>query len=120
MEELYWITRLDGINALFCVLAAGTGLVGLVMFACSIDDDSDCAQGIRKILKRYFIPIFVIGILGCIFVPRTKEALIIYGVGGTIDYVKQDSTARQLPHKTIIALDKFLDTITEDKDNQNK
>ena len=118
MEELYWITRLDGINTLFCVLAAGTGMVSLVMFACSIGDDSDFAQEIRGILKRYFIPIFVIGILGCIFVPRTKEAYIIYGVGGTIDYVKQDSTARQLPHKAIIALDKFLDTTTED--NQNK
>ena len=118
MEELYWITRLDGINTLFFVLAGVTGAFGSIMFACSIDDDSDLARGIRSILKRYFIPIFVIGILGCIFVPRTKEAYIIYGVGGTIDYVKQDSTARQLPHKAIIALDKFLDTTTED--NQNK
>ena len=37
---------------------------------------------------------------------RKNDALLIYGVGGTIDYVKSNKTAKQLPDKCIKALDK--------------
>lgn len=49
------------------------------------------------------------------FVPTTKQALIIYGVGGTIDYVKSCNKAKQLPDKAIIALDKYLESINEEE-----
>jgi hypothetical protein len=48
-------------------------------------------------------------------VPTTNQALIIYGVGGTIDYVKNSDKAKQLPEKAIMALDKYLESINEDK-----
>lgn len=49
-----------------------------------------------------------------IFIPTTNEALLIYGVGGTIDYVKSNKTAKQLPDKCIKALDKWADNINEE------
>ena len=51
-----------------------------------------------------------------VFTPTTKQALLIYGVGGTIDYIQANPTAKQLPDKCINALDKWVDTWnTEEK-----
>ena len=50
------------------------------------------------------------------FVPTTKEALLIYGVGSTIDYVNGNETIKSLPDKAINALDKYLDSLNKDKD----
>ena len=49
----------------------------------------------------------------------TNEALMIYCVGGTIDYVKSNKTAKQLPDKCIKALDKWVDNLNEEK-QENK
>ena len=35
--------------------------------------------------------------------------LLIYGVGGTIDYIRKNDTAKQLPDKCIKVLDCFAD-----------
>lgn len=35
--------------------------------------------------------------------------LMIYGVDGTIEYLESNETAKQLPDKSIEALDKLLD-----------
>ena len=44
-----------------------------------------------------------------------KEALAIYGVGGTIDYIKSNDKAEQIPDKAVDALIKWLDTEQEDE-----
>ena len=50
---------------------------------------------------------------------RKNDALLIYGVGGTIDYVKLNNTAKQLPDKCIKAFDKWVDNLNEEK-QENK
>lgn len=79
------------------------------MYAVSFGDN-DFGAYFKTIHKRFAI-LALVGILGVIFVPTTKEALVIYGVGGTIDYVKQDTVVQKLPQKAIIALDKYLESI---------
>jgi hypothetical protein len=65
---------------------------------------------------RWSVPITIIAALMFLFVPTTKEALVIYGVGGTVDYLKENPTAKQLPDKCVKALDKWVDTWnTEEK-----
>ena len=44
---------------------------------------------------------------------------MIYGIGGTIDYIKSNETAKQLPDKCIKALDKLVDNLNEKK-QENK
>lgn len=51
----------------------------------------------------------VIAAMASIFIPSTKEMLLIYGVGGTIDYIRKNDTAKQLPDKCIKVLDCFAD-----------
>lgn len=41
---------------------------------------------------------------------------MIYGVGGTIDYIKENHTAKQLPDKYIKILNKWTDKQLKEND----
>ena len=74
-------------------------------------------KGATKALKISLVAC-IISIIGIMFVPTTREALLIWGVGGTIDYIKENPTAKQIPDKCVKALDKWVDSFTkEDKDS---
>lgn len=71
------------------------------------------------LVDKYSIFVFVFGTIMAIFIPSTKNLLIIYGVGGTIDYLKDNKDANKIPDKCIKALDKYLDdALTEDKNKE--
>ena len=73
-----------------------------------------------KSVLKYSVPTAILSSILIVFVPTTKEALLIYGVGGTWDYIKQSPTAKQLPDKCITALDKWVDSLTKEESNSNK
>lgn len=133
MNEIYWITRLDGINAVALIAA----IISLITFAVSIVGFSivkgelsyynrreseykgryqgEIAEwnGYKitwKNILKISVPILVLSVITKIFVPTTNEAFVIYGVGGTIDYVKSNPVAKQLPDKCVNALDKWVDS----------
>lgn len=121
MEEIYWITRLNGINVFLNVIT----VFGIVFTVISIggyiftkNDDcvDDCWKKFWIKLFKYCFPATIIVTLLFIFTPTTKEAFMIWGVGGTIDYVKSNETAKQLPDKCIEALDKWVESLNEDKE----
>ena len=120
MNELYWITRCDGICTvaiIFLVLSAIALSLALLGYFVG-EDEKD-----KKITKKVFkisIPIFTVSMLLVVFVPTTKEALLIYGVGGTMDYVKSNPTAKKLPDKCINALDKWVDSFYSEKNDSTK
>lgn len=94
-----------------CLIAAGTAY-------CDGEDKiyKQTLVGARKTV----IP-FIISMLLFIFVPTKKDALLIWGVGGTIDYIKSNDTAKQLPDKCIQVLDKFVDEyMLNEEDNKEK
>lgn len=119
MEEIYWITRLGNIQGLFVALTAISVIFILIFFMALIINISggDSTEYQIKAIKRT-IPVLIISILGIVFTPTTKEALMIWGVGGTIDYVKSNETAKQLPDKCIEALDKWVDSLNEKENNR--
>lgn len=118
MSELYWITVLGRISCITGILSV-VSFVALVVLivACIIAYFDDCtntedfkkAAKITKIVGIFAISITVLEI----FVPSTKQALLIYGVGGTVDYIRQNPTAKQLPDKCIKVLDKWADSQLE-------
>lgn len=121
MNEMYWVTRFDGILTAIIIPMIILLIVAAIHFFASCDygyfDDDD-----RKVLRKRAAICGSIGIFLLIaqaFVPTTKQALIIYGVGGTIDYIKSNDTAKQLPDKAIIALDKYLESINEENSKQH-
>ena len=79
-------------------------------------------QTLIRYFKRCGIATFALIFIN-VFIPTKNDALLIYGVGGTIDYIKSNDTAKQLPDKCIKALDKWADSLNEDnnqKENDNE
>lgn len=115
MNEIYWITRLDGIQAFFaiCTILLIMAIVILFINILASDDEDQRAKS-QKWLKKLFcsLPFFI---LTLIFIPSTKDALLIYGLGGSIDYIKGNDTAKKLPEKAVMALDKYLEELSKDK-----
>lgn len=121
MSELYWLGILGNLHdacvalaflAVFAILAVGFWLL------MSYDDGDEPSPSFKKLFK-YSIFTFVFGTFMAIFIPSTKNLLIIYGVGGTIDYLKENKDAQKIPDKCVKALDKYLDdALTEDKDKE--
>lgn len=117
MSEIYWITRFGPINTCATVFLILSAIVTTFFIICVIiaiaDDDEDKEElNLFKKCLKFSVPILVVCILIKILVPTTKEALLIYGVGGTIDYIKANPTAKQLPDKCVNALDKWVDSWT--------
>lgn len=121
MNEIYWLTRLDDLKTLigftiaFAVtaLSFGIGTMGF-NFDRYYDDEKLKYRMGKKITIISSIIIFVFSIGTC-FIPNTNEAYMIYGLGGTIDYIKSNDVAKQLPDKCIIALDKYLEDIVDEQ-----
>lgn len=103
MTEIYWLTRLDAV----CIVSL------TVFFVCTIwgvayillSNDS-----IRDVITRikWLIVADVLALLSLLFVPDTKDALVIYGLGSTKDWIESNEKAKEIPQKAIDALDKYL------------
>lgn len=118
MSEIYWISRLDYICNLFIALSIIFGtivVVGGFTLVVLNRSDNDYPT-ILKIVKRSIL-ILGFSLLGVIFLPNTKQAYMIWGLGGTIDYIKSNETVQKLPDKTIQCLDKFLDKYLNEEDS---
>lgn len=134
MNEIYWITRLDAICNFLNTIAVLSFVISVVIGAFAMYNRfavDECLEGGEyyncymqrfKIFLNYFkrsiIVTLVLTVIN-IFIPTKNDALLIYGVGGTIDYVKSNKTAKQLPDKCIKALDKWVDNLNEEK-QENK
>ena len=140
MSEIYWITRLTCICDFLTAVAVISFLISALMavFAmCNKFEANDYEKGGEnwnyymqrfKMCLSYFKRFIFVTIVACfinLFIPTTNEALMIYGVGGTIDYVKSNETAKQLPDKYIKALNKWAENLTKEEnqkqnDNESK
>ena len=128
MWELYWISRLGTINTMMIIVLGISLVVGIVSAITRSEASSylknwassslyketlDEMKGATKVLKISLIT-SIISIICIIFTPTTKQAFLIWGVGGTIDYLKENPTAKQLPVKCIKALDSWVDSFTKE------
>lgn len=128
MNEIYWITRFGSLHCLGITMFWVSLILFCVFWLISIMTDDwtgeDCCDEKQKHKLRrsanYSVITLLIGLLLWVFVPTQKEALLIYGVGGTIDYIKQNPTARKLPDKCIKALDKWVDSWNKEKKDSVK
>ena len=140
MNEIYWITRLGAICNFLTAVAVISFLISVftvVFVVCNRLEANNYEKGGEnwnyymqrfKMCLSYFKRFIFVTIVACfinLFIPTTNEALMIYGVGGTIDYVKSNETAKQLPDKYIKALNKWAENLTNEEnqkqnDNESK
>lgn len=124
MNTIYWITRLDGINTTFTVVfALSTIVLAITVIIYYVDklndwEDEDYSA-LKKLIKISAIALSI-SLVGTLFIPTSKDMYAIYGIGGTIDYLKQNKQAKNIPDKCINALDRYLDTVANDSIKNNK
>lgn len=124
MDNLYLITRLDDIRAIFITLL----VIAIIAFICFIilyltqkaiilehlhsSCNTDDNKYLCKIGKRYTIislVVIVISMLTICAVPTTKQGLLIFGVNEAVEFCEKHPETKQLPDKCIKALNKYLD-----------
>ena len=119
MSEIYWITRLNMINGWLITFSAVSGVLMIVLTILYIvaksDNDEPMIKNVKCVLKPCTITFFICLPL-TILTPTKDEALLIWGVGSTIDYVKENETIKQLPDKCVDALNAWVDSLSDDKE----
>lgn len=123
MNEIYWITRLDAINALLAVFLLISIVVFVIYLIGFLSNGGDIGENFTKkdfgVFKIFFFSSVLLSI-AVVFTPSEKDMFMIYGIGGTIDYIKSNDTAKQIPDKCINALDKFIDEYVNEDNNEKK
>lgn len=127
MSEIYWLTRLSGFKAIAIILLV-LSIIAVVVAAYwyantsenYMEKEREALMTLIRKWKATWVCSLLFGILGVIFIPTQREILLIYGLGSTIDYVKSNDKAKQLPDKVVNALTRYVDSIEkENKDNSN-
>ena len=120
MSELYWLTRLDGIETLL-ILGIIFGVALLIFGGVESlvwSSDEEMTRRFIKIFKAGLITL-VISVILKIFIPNEKDAFLILGLGGTLDYLQNSEVAKELPDKCINALDAWVESFTEENKNND-
>lgn len=130
--KMYWFTRLSIITTVLKAIIIVCGILAMAAlifwFITYLSDPeyiNDEEEGEKRYLKLgskalcIFTIVFAVGLIGRIFVPTTSEALVIYGVGESVEYLQNNKNVAQIPDKALQALNKYLDEVTENKENNN-
>lgn len=123
MSILYWITILDNLKGLCMLICALSLMLSAVCFLLNLFYAEEIKEGDTTFSyksfnksKNWAYTLLIISTLVVTFVPSKRELYIIYGVGGTIDYLKENPTAKELPDKCIKALDIWIDSFNKEGD----
>lgn len=125
MVEIYWLQRLGNIGFCFnigfwlCTFIAIVIAVWCFSVWCFMDD----CEGFRY---KHLIPwvkkfamVFAFFTIGSIFIPTQHDLMVIYGLGGTIDYIKNNDKAKELPDKVVNALTRYVDYLEKENGEEN-
>lgn len=124
MRTLYWIQVIGNLSWFFVIFTIFFALMaGLLILSYASDYEVNNIYGKQTNPPRYlktFILSAVICAIAAVFTPSTKQLYFIYGVGSVIEYAKENDTMKQLPDKAVEALDKWIDSISEEGGNEEK
>lgn len=123
--KLYWLTRLDNIQALLSIALLISGAIYIVYYIARYIDcfDSDDRIKYKKEFGKYanvsFIITLISGII-LVFMPTKKDIIIIYAGGKTMDYVQSDTSLAKIPYQTTAIITEYLDKSLKEIKNENK
>lgn len=123
MSTLYWINVLGNFYELCMIIFVISALIGITFFLATIFHEGDIKSDLSKVGYKRFVKVrntncivLIISTLVLVFLPTKNQLYIIYGVGGTLDYLKENPTAKELPDKCIRALDTWVDNLNKEGD----
>lgn len=124
MSDIYWLITLGNLStacmAIFIVSICA--LIGCFIVASwNIDREWESEKRNYNAAVRaakYTLVAMIVGGLGAIFIPSEKQLYAIYGIGGVVDYVKSNDTAKQIPNKVVNYLNAWVDKQLTDDANR--
>lgn len=126
MNTLYWISTLGSLKFVMVLLSFLTGCACCVLFVYFVSDEYSSgnktptkAALAHDSVKLSFL-ICAVSTLFSIFIPSQQDIYMIYGLGTTIDYCKENAEIKELPENAIKALNEYLKSVNNDKSNENK
>lgn len=126
--KMYWFTRLSAITTaletiliISGILAGAASILWVIVYLSDPEyiSGEESKRRFLKIGSKTFcisIIVFAIGLIGRAFIPTTSEALVIYGVGESVEYLQNNKDAVRIPDKALQALNKYLDEAIGDKE----
>lgn len=117
MWQLYLIEQLNNLQNLFIVMVILFSIVCIIFWVFAITDsyvDDDEKKLMIKYGRRYLYFTILSALLLAI-TPSTSSAYRIFAIGTTLEYLKSNDTAKQIPDKMLKIVDKYLDEFSEDK-----
>ena len=127
MSTLYWINVLGNLSDVCMIIFTMSALLSLVFFLVTIFYENEIKADLSKVGYKRFVKVrniasiaFIISTLAYEFIPSRSQLYMIYGVGGTIDYLKENPSAKELPDKCIKALDTWVDNFNKEADSTNE
>ena len=120
MSEIYWITRLDTIQG-FCIAILAIGVV-CIFTSClrTLVAQQTTEASITSKFKWVGVALTVVFLPLVMLIPSSRDAMLIFGIGPTIDYIQNNETAKQLPDKCINALDNWVESLNSDKHKKDR
>jgi hypothetical protein len=120
IAELYWLTRLPGINGTLCFLSAVgivLSLMAIVIYTINVLDSD--LEPLPAEFRRFLWILHsatMLLTLAQMFIPDREDLAII--VAGS--YVTSDEEISKLPANTAKALNKFLESLTDEATPETK
>lgn len=120
--QMYWITRLDGINevGIFLIILASTALlVGPIIMELFNDfiDEKKLSLHFRSIFK-WALPTFLFGLAIVTFVPSTKQMAAILLIPGIVNNEKIQQTGNKLYDLAVEWMDELRPNAAKNKENE--
>lgn len=123
MNTLYWINVLGNFYELCILIFIISALLGIAFILVTVFHEDDIKADLSKVGYKKFVKVrktncivLIISTLVLVFLPTKNQLYIIYGVGGAIDYLKDNPTTKELPDKCIKALDTWVDNLNKEGD----
>lgn len=97
----YWLTVADNAKDFFWFFAIIFSLIAVISIICYfVYSYNEATSDARQSRKWFFwsFPFMMLLWMGIIFTPSKRDALLIIAGGGTMEFLSNDSTAKEIPH----------------------
>ena len=91
MNEIYWITRLDTIQG-FCIaiLVIGVACIFISILRTVTSTEDITEPSVTSKFKWVGVALTVIFLPLVMLIPSSRDAMLIFGIGPTIDYIQNN------------------------------
>lgn len=121
MFSIYLITRLSAILALsvvLLVLSCTAFMIAGIGLLC--ENEGNNAWNKCRAVMKWSVPFLIVSSLLVVFVPTTKDAVLIYAGGKTIEYVQNHENIQETPDKVAKLTNAYIDLMINKLENQTE